>query len=231
MLIQLPFFKTLLLLSNLKPQRKQLCRSKSNKSLLKRLKSRLTCWEKSTEELPQKEPCSISCLFNFASLIRCINTLLNPSQLSSSRLSRRPNWMMMMKSECLVSEMSLEWQFTNGSPEVFSRNISKSSDANWPSDLCKRVLSRSNTQKKRCNSFLTAHQVQSFQTHWKNGFQISLGTLSPSLSKSKDLNNSLLMLRKKLQTDSKIGTTSLLQRMRSFLLNGKNLMHNLSKNF
>jgi len=231
MLIQLLFFKTLLLLSNLKPQRKQLKKSKNNKSFLKKLKLRLTSWEKFIEELPLKEPCYISCLFNFASLIRCTSTLLNPSPLSSSRLSKRQNWMRMMKSELLLSEIPLEWQFTNGLPEVSSRNINKFSDANWPSDLCKNKLSRSNTKSKRCNSYFNAHPAQSFQTHWKNGFQISLGTQSPSLSKSKDSNNSQLTLRKRLQTDSKIGTTSLLQRMRNFLLSGKNLTNNLSKNF
>jgi len=230
-LIQLPFFKTLLLLSNLRPQRKLLKKLVSNNLSLKTLRSRLTFLEKFIEELPVKVPCSISCLFNFALLIRCTNTPLNLSLLSSSKLLRRLNRMKMMRLELWLWEKSLEWPFTNGFLEVFSRNISKFSDLNWLSDLCRRKSSMLNTLKEKCNSCLLAHQAKQFQTHWKNGYQILLGTQWLNFAKSKDSNNSDRMLRKKHQIDSKIGTMISLQRMRSFLLSGKNLSKCHSRNF
>jgi hypothetical protein len=136
-----------------------------------------------------------------------------------------------MKSELVAWEMSLEWQSINGFPEVFSKNISKFSELNWHSDSCKRKSLLLITLKKKCNSYLDAQQAQQFQTHWKNGCQISLGTHLQSLLKSKDSNNLLRMLKKKLQIDSKIGIMTSNRRMKNFHLNGKNLSNSHSRNF
>jgi len=104
-------------------------------------------------------------------------------------------------------------------------------DANLLSDSCPRRSWLPNTLREKWITWSIAQLGLIFLIHSKNGYQILPGTVSKNWMKLKVSKTSFNNLRKKLQTDSRIGTTSLLQRMRNFLLSGRNSIKCHSRSF